>query len=101
MFTTPSYDLLEWVSQHLQLIGWPTLIIFLWKARGYIDKFISGGELSDKRLLETYSIATELKIGLDTLQNNHMSHLQDSMNKNNELLSNIDRNIAILVDRNK
>ncbi len=30
----------EWIVQHLQLVGWPTLVVIAWKLRGVFETFL-------------------------------------------------------------
>jgi len=32
---------LEWALEHLQLIGWPTVVIIAWKLRGAFDTLVN------------------------------------------------------------
>ena len=98
---TTMYDIFKFVSDNFHIIGWTTLGVFTWKIRGFIDRFVQGVQLSDVRLKETQDIATDIKAGVDTIQNNHLHHLEDSMKTIATSLTSIDKGISILVDRDK
>lgn len=97
---------LDYIANHIQVLGWTGLGIVAWKGRGYIDDFLSSVKLSDQRLLETRAIAVEVKAGVDAIQNNHLTHMEKDMSglaekqdTTIELLTSIDKGIAILADR--
>jgi hypothetical protein len=68
----------EWLSNHLQLVGWPTLIALSWKAWRFLTK------------AELRFIASETHI--KKMATNEFPHMQAS-------LESIDRNIQKLVDK--
>ena len=97
-----------WIADHLSLIGWPTLIGFVWKLKGSFDRYNS--DMAEAREQAGLAAATtqKLQTSLDTIQNNHLLHLSqdvkeihDVYERHTELLTSIDRGIAVLVDRGK
>lgn len=98
---TSTADVLEWISNHLHVIGWPVLIGVIWKCRGILDKFINRFETIDKRTASTADLATETKAGVDAIATNHLKHIEDDTRENKESLHKIAEGIAVLVDRAK
>ena len=101
---------LEWTSHWIANLGWPTLlglaVLALWKGRGRMDAFLAAVKVSDTRLAETQATAAKVLSQVQTLQDNHMAHLEgkvDTMTsaqiESNRLLSNMDKALGILVDR--
>ncbi len=115
MTANETITILEWLADHFHIIGWTGLGLFAWRGRGYIDKFMATIAASDARLLETQtgvkeavSVVKEVKAGVDTIQTNHLGHMEDDMSAlaekqdaSNLILTSIDKNISILVDRGR
>ena len=102
MFAQPIYESMtpfEWVSTHLQLVGWPVLIFIAWQCRGFADRFMHQWVAMDERSKVTLSMVADVKLQTDTMANNHLKHMETDMTKQTVLLESIDKNIAILVDR--
>ena len=96
----------EWVNDHIHLVGWPVLIFVCWQLRGIFERFKREHTEAIKTLMDTQEIARQTKVGVDLIQSNHLAHLKSDMaglqqetSKTIEILSSIDRNIAVLVDR--
>ena len=66
-----------WLSDHIQLIGWPTIIIFVWKASYKITKYVTRLEDSEEALKNTSST-------LNLVTTNHLPHMQVELEKLNE-----------------
>jgi hypothetical protein len=97
---------LDWVANHLQLVGWPALIGITWKFKGAFDKYFRSIDEVKAKATTTAQTAEQIKRNLDTVQNNHLAHLAQDIkevgvqyDKHTELLTSIDRGIAVLVDR--
>lgn len=56
---------LEWVFQHLQLIGWPAVVLVAWKASRFISK------LEDRAL--------NVESTIQRVENNHLAHIETSL----------------------
>lgn len=91
----------EWVSSHLQLVGWPVLLGLVWTFRGVVEKWTQKWEMIDSRSKDTLSTVAAVKQQTDTIAGNHLAHIEDDMGKQTIILESIDRNIAILVDRSR
>lgn len=105
---------LEWASQHLQLVGWPALIVIAWKLRGYIERvvFHKWNEV-DHKTTESLGHLVEVKTAIDktaatlaVISGNHLAHIEigivemnNRQDKTLEILNSIDKGISILVDR--
>ncbi len=63
----------EWVSQHIQLVGWPLVVLAAWKVRGIAAKW-------NNRIVAAEHHITKMAT-------NEMPHMQRA-------LMNIDKNIA-------
>lgn len=108
MASNEALTVFDFISANFHIIGWCGLGIAAWRLRGYIDKFLAGVETSDKRLMETRAIALSVKAGVDTIQTNHLSHMEDDMKTlastqadTIQILTSIDKGIGILVDRKR
>jgi len=54
----------EWVSNHLQVIGWPTVVLFAWRASRYLTKFEARAVAAENRLLVVADSNKELNENL-------------------------------------
>jgi hypothetical protein len=104
--TAANPSALEWAIDHLSLVGWPTLLAITWKFKGAFDKYLNGIAEVQKKTASTEQVTGEIKRNLEVVQNNHLAHLAEDIKgvgaqyeKHTELLTSIDRGIAILVDR--
>lgn len=103
-----SVSVLGWVADHLNLVGWPVLITFVWWFKGASDKYFSGIDEVKANTASTETVSQEIKRTLELVQNNHLAHLAQDIKevgsfyeKHTELLTSIDKNIALLVDRSQ
>ena len=97
---------LGWIVDH---IGVGVVIAFLglsWRFRGAIDSFLTHWTQVAKKVESTELVAVQIKADVDTLTNNHLKHIGEAMvffgdaqKENTRVLTSIDRNIAVLVDR--
>lgn len=83
---------IDWMLQHLQLLGWPTVVFAIYKLTRFLDKVLSRLESAEKNL--------------DLLANNHFSHIEESLisiadtfERMEPSLSSMNTNIQILLDR--
>lgn len=103
---------------------------FAWKARGGFDDFITGQNADrdlarktfegveaakrealtqvqtatahgEAKAAEIRAIAEQNQDKINLMNDNHLAHMELDISKHTELLSSIDRNIAILVDRSR
>ena len=104
MFT--SSPTVETIHSIVEIFGWPALLTgFVWLVRTFDKGQRELRDIHDGTKLAVTTVA-EVKNAVDTMQTNHLAHLQDgieSLAKSNdkavELLVSVDRNIAILADR--
>ena len=84
------------------------MIVIVWKLKGVIDKYST--DLGEAKAQATLASLASMKLQstLETIQNNHLLHLSqdvkeihDIYDRHTELLTSIDRGIAVLVDRGK
>lgn len=54
-----------------------------------------------QRSNDTNDTVAKVKAATDTIASNHLAHLNDKQDKVIEILTSVDRNIAVLVDRTK
>ena len=66
----------EWFYSHLGLIGWPALVVFVWRASKWVT--------------ETTAIATKAVGQIDTLATNHFPHMEESLRNQDELIKSVD-----------
>jgi hypothetical protein len=83
----------EWVSAHIQLIGWPVLIVVAWRARGFVAEFTAK--------------ANAVHTAVTKWDGNHLPHMEQSLadqttilQAHTTVLGSIDKGIGLLVDRN-
>lgn len=104
---------LEWASQHLQLVGWPALIVMAWRLRGGIEKIFKKWDSVDTKTTESLRGLVEVRAAvsgtaatLAVITSNHLSHIETGIvelnnrhDKSLETLNSIDKGISVLVDR--
>ena len=103
MLDTPTIDL---VDKLVRVIGIPGIIAaIVWLVKAF-DKGASKLNEITNDTSETRRMAVETLGNVNTIQTNHLAHLADDMKKQAEkqdatvtVLTNIDKNIALLVDR--
>jgi hypothetical protein len=67
-----SQNFIEILSHCVPLIGWPTLVIGAWKARGWIN-----------------SAEENFALRMDKITDNHLSHIQSAMESNADAMREI------------
>lgn len=72
MVTPNNLPLYEWVSQHIQLIGWPALCVIAWKAGNIFQKFLDKIEKTTGQI--------------DSMATNHFPHMEASLSKQDGLM---------------
>jgi hypothetical protein len=75
----------EWASEHLHLIGWPTLCYFGWK----VSTFFSAAKTQ----------VTKTVTQIDQLATNHFPHMEQSLAKQDIYLGNMDKNLQRMADK--
>lgn len=75
----------EWFSNHLHLIGWPTLVYVAWKV---------GTTFTE---LKNATIKTVGQI--DHMATNHFPHMEASLTKQDALLESMNSNLQRIADR--
>jgi hypothetical protein len=103
---SPTVSVFEWIADHLHIFGWPALIGLVWTFRGTLDRFVNSWKAMDARTQTTADTTAIIKQTVDTMSTNHLKHIEMSLasmdlrhEKETDLLTNIDKGIAILVDR--
>lgn len=82
--TPNSLPVYEWVFQHLQLIGWPTLCLFAWKASKYFERLTTQ--------------ATKTVSQIDSMATNHFPHMEASLATQDRLMESMNDNLKIIAD---
>jgi len=75
---------LEWITQHIQLVGWPTLIYATWR----VTRFFT--------IVETRVLSAEEHI--TTLATNHFPHMEASLQNQDNLLKSMDGSLKTLAN---
>jgi hypothetical protein len=75
----------EWASEHLHLLGWPTLCYFAWKVSSFFT------------VAKTQVTKTVTQI--DLMTTNHFPHMETSLAKQDLLLESMDRNLQRMADK--
>lgn len=104
--STGTKEVIEWIVDHLQVIGWPIAVGLIWRGRGVLDSFLTTWKVSAQKIAVTETTAAAIKLEVDTLTTNHFKHLEESMaalavaqGDANKLLTSIDKGIAVLAAR--
>jgi hypothetical protein len=75
----------EWISQHIQLIGWPALVVCAWQVARFFEKI---------------SNQASKTIGqIDTLATNHFPHMEASLLNQDRLMHSMDKSLRKLSGR--
>lgn len=89
MFVSPA---IETTRDWIHIIGIPAIVGGLvWIGKMW--------QTFDARTKNTERLAAETKIVVDTVATNHLAHMSHDLETQTTVLSSIDRNIGILVDR--
>ena len=72
----------EYVSTHLQLIGWPTLVYLAWKVSKYFDR-------ASHQIVKTIT-------QIDAMATNHFPHMEASLTKQDGLLTSMDGSLKTI-----
>lgn len=75
----------EWALANVHVLGWPTLLVIVWRASKVFEKF-------NTQVTKTVG-------QIDTMATNHFPHMEVSLAKQDALLENIDKNIGRLADK--
>lgn len=75
----------EYVSTHLQVIGWPALVYFAWMVSKYFERITAQ--------------ASKTITQIDSMATNHFPHMEASLMKQDGLLHSVDQSLKTLVDR--
>lgn len=75
----------EWAASHLQLIGWPAIVLIAWKV--------------GRAFTEVQNHFNTAVGQIDKMATNHFPHMEQSLAKQDIYLENIDKNIARLADK--
>lgn len=89
MFLAP---VIETTKDLVHIFGIPAIVIGLIKLGKLWQAF-------DARTKNTEKLAAETKVVVDTVATNHLAHMSKDLETQTTVLSNIDKNIAVLVDR--
>jgi hypothetical protein len=93
---TPHLDLAE---KLVRIFGWPSLVgVVIWLVRTFDA---SNRKLTDidKHSKAAFDTVVVVQAQVDTMQSNHMAHMQDELKGQTVILASMDKNIGILVDR--
>jgi hypothetical protein len=77
----------EYVSTHLQLLGWPMMVYLAWKVSKYFDR-------AAHQITKT--------IGqIDTLSTNHFPHMEASLQTQDVLLQSMNESLKTIADNSQ
>jgi hypothetical protein len=74
----------EWVSSHLQVVGWPVLVYLAWKVSKYFDR-------ASKQIVKTVG-------QIDLMATNHFPHMESSLSTHDTLLHSMDLSLKTIVE---
>ena len=96
----------DFITKFAPLIGWTALIGIAWRLRGVVEEQVTLWKRIDAQTKEAVHEVATVKEKVDTLQTNHMAHMQGALegigrsnDKSVELLQDIKAGIGILTDR--
>lgn len=72
-------NVLAWFSDHIQLIGWPSVVIFAWRMSSRVTKAVERFKTAEEKLGNTENT-------VNTLATNHLPHFQLELEKLNEAI---------------
>lgn len=75
----------DWASNHIHLIGWPTLCVLAWRVGKYFQSITGKFEKTVSQI--------------DTMATNHFPHMEQSLARQDVYLESIDKNISRLADK--
>lgn len=81
--TNDAAVIFQWVYDHLALVGYTGVGIFVWKTRGLLS--------------DLTSIAKKTVEQIDTLATNHFPHMEESLKNQDGLLHSMDGSLKTLV----
>lgn len=89
MFVSPA---IETTRDLIHIVGIPAIIGgLIWLGKTW--------QAFDARTKNTEKLASETKIAVDVVAGNHLAHMSKDLETQTTVLTNIDKNISILVDR--
>lgn len=77
-------ELFEWCYQHLALVGYSAVVVFVWKSRGVWT--------------DIHTTVKKTVSQIDTLATNHFPHMQKSLQNQDGLLKSVDTHLKTLVE---
>lgn len=77
----------QWAYDHLALVGYTGVGIFVWKTRGLIS--------------DMTTIAKKTVTQIDTLATNHFPHMEESLRNQDGLLHSMDGSLKTIVSQQK
>jgi hypothetical protein len=96
-----SAQIFEYITAHLQVIGWPAVVLMAWNLRGAAQRFMDAASTTEKRTAQISDKIEIVRQQNEIISSNHLSHIEKALTEQTPLLQSIDRGIAVLVDRNK
>lgn len=93
MLEHPQLDLADKV---VRTLGWPALLgVIVWAIRTY-DKSVAQFKIMNEDTTETRRMVLETLGGITEIKTNHLSHLQDEVQKQTPLLTSMDKSLAVI-----
>jgi hypothetical protein len=93
---TPHLDIVEKLTH---IIGIPAIVAgIVWLVRTF-DASQRQWKDIDSNSKAAFDTASVIKSQVDVLQNNHMAHMETELKNQTQLLTSVDKNIAIIADR--
>ena len=74
----------EWVSTHIQTVAWPAVFLVIWRVSRWVTQL--------------QSMATKTIGQIDTLATNHFPHMEESLKRQDTLLSEINGHLSKIAD---
>lgn len=97
---SPSYFIvLSYVANHLSILGWPAIVVGIWKFRGAFSSFVTNVAAVAQRTEDIQRGVSEVKQQTETMSSNHLFHIEKELADQTPILRDVASGIRVLVDR--
>jgi len=87
---------LDLIDQLIRMFGWPALLgALVWVVRKW-DKATDEFRLIHATTVETRQMVADTLTGVNTIQNNHLTHLEAEVKEQTPILANMDKTLAVI-----
>lgn len=94
-----SLNILDYLANHLSLLGWPAIVVGVWKFRGLFSDFVNNASMVAQRTEDIQRGVSAVKQQTETMSSNHLSHIEKELADQTPILREVAGGIRVLVDR--